>query len=178
MTVPFSRPVVDLTDGDLVLRSMRDEDADYELVVRWRGDARIAQWYGGQRNAPNDLAEARVRYRPRVLGYDETFPCIGELNGRPVAYVQFYPVLNASNYALDDADATWGVDLFVKRGRNLVLTDVGRVVYRYADEIFLLGREMMETMAGPPAAPPGAEGARRCPRRDVRCEPGGRGGAR
>jgi LysR family transcriptional activator of nhaA len=38
--------------------------------------------------------------------------------------------------------------LFVKRGRNLVLTDVGRLVYRYADEIFVLGREMQETLAG------------------------------
>jgi LysR family transcriptional regulator, transcriptional activator of nhaA len=47
-----------------------------------------------------------------------------------------------------------GEKLFVKRGRNLALTDVGRLVYRYADEIFLLGREMMETMAGRPSGRP------------------------
>ncbi len=41
-----------------------------------------------------------------------------------------------------------GEKLFMKQGRNLVLTDVGRVVFRYADEIFLLGREMQETLAG------------------------------
>ncbi|MCC6319662.1 MAG: transcriptional activator NhaR [Gemmatimonadaceae bacterium] len=41
-----------------------------------------------------------------------------------------------------------GEKLFVKRGRNLALTDVGRLVYRYADEIFVLGREMQETLAG------------------------------
>ncbi|MBL8959521.1 MAG: LysR family transcriptional regulator, partial [Gemmatimonadetes bacterium] len=41
-----------------------------------------------------------------------------------------------------------GEKLFMKRGRNLVLTDIGRVVYRYADEIFVLGREMQETLAG------------------------------
>jgi len=38
--------------------------------------------------------------------------------------------------------------LFVRQGRNLVLTDVGRMVYRYADEIFSLGREMMDTLRG------------------------------
>jgi LysR family transcriptional activator of nhaA len=41
-----------------------------------------------------------------------------------------------------------GEKLFVKRGRNLAMTDVGRLVYRYADEIFVLGREMQETLAG------------------------------
>lgn len=41
-----------------------------------------------------------------------------------------------------------GEKLFVKRGRNLALTDTGRLVYRYADEIFVLGREMQETLAG------------------------------
>lgn len=41
-----------------------------------------------------------------------------------------------------------GEKLFMKRGRNLVLTDVGRLVYRYADDIFVLGREMQETLAG------------------------------
>src|SRR5690606_1571049 len=30
----------------------------------------------------------------------------------------------------------------------LVLTDVGRVVFRYADEIFTLGREMIDTVRG------------------------------
>lgn len=51
-------------------------------------------------------------------------------------------------------EKAFGEKLFVKRGRNLALTDVGRLVYRYADEIFLLGREMMETMAGRPSGRP------------------------
>lgn len=38
--------------------------------------------------------------------------------------------------------------LFERVGRNLVLTDVGRVVYRYADEIFGLGRELLDTVKG------------------------------
>lgn len=44
-----------------------------------------------------------------------------------------------------------GERLFQRQGRALVLTDVGRVVYRYADEIFGIGREMMETLRGRPA---------------------------
>ena len=44
--------------------------------------------------------------------------------------------------------------LFVRQGRSLVLTDVGRVVYRYADEIFSLGREMMDALRGRPTRRP------------------------
>ena len=36
----------------------------------------------------------------------------------------------------------FGEKLFHRVGRRLELTDVGRLVYRYADEIFTLGREL------------------------------------
>ena len=45
-----------------------------------------------------------------------------------------------------------GGKLFQRVGRILEPTDLGRLVYRYADEIFFLGREMMETVRGRPVA--------------------------
>ena len=47
-----------------------------------------------------------------------------------------------------------GERLFQRQGRTLVLTDTGRVVYRYADEIFGIGRELLETLRGRPAGRP------------------------
>jgi len=47
-----------------------------------------------------------------------------------------------------------GGKLFQRAGRNLEPTDLGRMVFRYADEIFSLGREMMDTIRGRPAAGP------------------------
>lgn len=41
-----------------------------------------------------------------------------------------------------------GVKLLRKEGRKLVLTDTGRAVYHYADEIFALGREMTHMLKG------------------------------
>jgi LysR family transcriptional activator of nhaA len=41
-----------------------------------------------------------------------------------------------------------GEKLFVRSGRNLVLTDSGRVAFRYADEIFALGKEFQDTLKG------------------------------
>jgi len=43
-----------------------------------------------------------------------------------------------------------GQRLFDRSGRSLTLTEVGRTVYDYADEIFSLGREMLGTMRGLP----------------------------
>jgi LysR family transcriptional activator of nhaA len=47
-----------------------------------------------------------------------------------------------------------GERLLERRGRGLVLTDTGRVAYRYAEEIFGLGRELQETLAGRPSGRP------------------------
>jgi LysR family transcriptional activator of nhaA len=41
-----------------------------------------------------------------------------------------------------------GEKLFVKVGRKLELTETGRVAFRYADEIFTLGREMVDVVKG------------------------------
>ncbi|MEZ5356179.1 MAG: transcriptional activator NhaR [Bryobacteraceae bacterium] len=43
-----------------------------------------------------------------------------------------------------------GEKLFVKSGRGLALTEIGQVVYRYADEIFSLGRELQDVLKGRP----------------------------
>lgn len=44
--------------------------------------------------------------------------------------------------------------LFDRMGRKLVLTDTGRVVFDYANQIFLLGREMQEALRGHAAGKP------------------------
>jgi LysR family transcriptional activator of nhaA len=56
-----------------------------------------------------------------------------------------HPTLSAQIHALEDQ---LGEKLFTKVGRKLALTEVGRVAFRYADEIFTLGREMVATVHG------------------------------
>jgi len=41
-----------------------------------------------------------------------------------------------------------GENLFRRSGRSLALTEMGRVVFGYADEIFSLGQEMLNTVKG------------------------------
>jgi len=59
------------------------------------------------------------------------------------------PTVSAQVKLLEDM---LGDKLFERQGRRLVLTDTGRLVYRYADEIFGIGRELLETLKGRPSA--------------------------
>jgi LysR family transcriptional activator of nhaA len=47
-----------------------------------------------------------------------------------------------------------GEKLFERSGRRLALTEVGHLVFRYADEIFGLGRELQDALAGQPVGRP------------------------
>jgi LysR family transcriptional activator of nhaA len=56
-----------------------------------------------------------------------------------------HPTISGQIHKLEDV---LGEKLFARRGRSLVLTEAGRVAYRYADEIFSLGREFTDTLKG------------------------------
>ena len=55
------------------------------------------------------------------------------------------PTISAQIRSLEDA---LGHRLFDRIGRRLELTETGRTVYRYANDIFSLGRELKETLNG------------------------------
>lgn len=55
---------------------------------------------------------------------------------------------------LRELEQALGEKLFARVGRGLVLTETGQIVYRYADEIFSLGQEMMDTLRGRPTGRP------------------------
>ncbi len=47
-----------------------------------------------------------------------------------------------------------GEPLFARSGRRLVLTDMGRTVYDYAEDIFSLGQELLDTVRNRPTGRP------------------------
>ncbi len=55
---------------------------------------------------------------------------------------------------LKQLEETLGEKLFVKAGRGLALTDVGRTVFQYAEEIFGLGAELQDVLKGRPRGRP------------------------
>lgn len=61
------------------------------------------------------------------------------------------PTISGQIRALEEA---LGEKLFIRSGRLLELTEAGKLVYGYADEIFGLGNELQETLKGRPSGKP------------------------
>ena len=61
------------------------------------------------------------------------------------------PTISAQLRTLEEV---LGEKLFERSGRSLTLTEAGHMVYRYADEIFSLGHELLDTLKGQPTGKP------------------------
>lgn len=61
------------------------------------------------------------------------------------------PTISAQLHQLEQS---LGEKLLEKSGRGLALTEAGRIAFRYADEIFVLGREMRDTLRDRPTGRP------------------------
>src|SRR5689334_22627066 len=61
------------------------------------------------------------------------------------------PTVSEQIHALED---NLDEKLLRREGRRLVLTEMGRTVLRFADEIFLLGGELLDTVKGRPTGRP------------------------
>ena len=55
---------------------------------------------------------------------------------------------------LRNLEESFGERLLTRSARGVQPTEVGQVVYRYADDIFALGREMLDTVKGRPTGRP------------------------
>jgi LysR family transcriptional activator of nhaA len=56
-----------------------------------------------------------------------------------------HPTISGQIHRLEEV---LGEKLLARKGRNLVLTEAGRVAFRYADEIFGLGQEFLDAVKG------------------------------
>jgi LysR family transcriptional activator of nhaA len=61
------------------------------------------------------------------------------------------PTVSEQIHALEEA---LGERLLVRAGRGVAVTEVGKTVYRFADEIFALGRDLHDTIRGRPTGRP------------------------
>jgi LysR family transcriptional activator of nhaA len=72
--------------------------------------------------------------------------------GRAAALLRIsHTTVSAQIHALEEG---LGERLLQRRGRGLELTEMGRVVFTYAEQIFALGSELLESVRGHPAGGP------------------------
>jgi LysR family transcriptional activator of nhaA len=72
--------------------------------------------------------------------------------GRAAAKLRLaHPTVSSQVHTLEE---TLGEKLLARSGRQVVLTEVGKTVFSYADEIFSLGRELQDAVKGRPTGRP------------------------
>jgi aminoglycoside 6'-N-acetyltransferase len=99
----------------LVIRRMRDEHDEYALMVRWRNERHVREWWDPD-EPPLSIEGAERKYGPRTRADSATTACVIEQDDRPVGYIQFYPWVAEDTTALGIPpfdDQTWGLDVFV-----------------------------------------------------------------
>jgi len=85
------------------------------------------------------------------LFYFWTIASEGTITGASRKLHLAQPTISAQLRTLEEA---LGEKLSERKGRTLTLTETGHLVYHYADEIFSLGQELLDTLKGQPVGKP------------------------
>jgi len=116
-----SGPSVDL------IRRMREEPPEFELLVAWREEPHVAEWWDTD-DPPLTYERAVAEYLEDLEPPGHTIPCIIELSGRPIGYVQVYAwaafAKEAEEIGMPADEGAWGLDIFIG-DPSLIGTGVG-----------------------------------------------------
>ncbi len=126
-------------DGDLAIRRVRDEGDDYAWLVGWRNSPHVREWWDAD-EAPVTMEGVIEELGLRTGRDDPTVPCIIELAGTPVGFIQFYPWDAEEAYLAEIGlrlpAGAWGLDIFIGDG-GLAGRGIGsRAVRLLSDHLF------------------------------------------
>jgi aminoglycoside 6'-N-acetyltransferase len=126
-------------DGDLVIRRMRDDGADYERIVEWRNRPHVREWWDPD-DPPLTVAGWIDELRSSTGEADRSTACILEVSGTPIGYMQFYPWDDEQEY-LQEVGITlpagaWGLDIFIGESTLLDQGIGSRAVRLLSDHLF------------------------------------------
>jgi aminoglycoside 6'-N-acetyltransferase len=113
-----SPPLADAVahDDELVIRRLRDDPADMARMARWLNEPHVKQWWNPD-EPPMTAERAAAKYRERAHPSSPTTPCVVELSGRPIGYMQFYRWASWSREAevmsIPFGEGSYGVDIFI-----------------------------------------------------------------
>ena len=103
-------------EGELSIRLLRNEPADLGLLVAWRAEAHVHEWWDPDEPPPS-LEEVAEKYGARTDRSSPTTPCVIELGGRPIGYMQFYRWSSFPDevveMALPAIEGSFGLDIFI-----------------------------------------------------------------
>jgi aminoglycoside 6'-N-acetyltransferase len=126
-------------EGDLAVRRMRDHPDDYALIVAWRNNPHVREWWDPD-EPPMTMAAVIDQLEVLTRGGEPTTPCIIEVAGTPAGYLEFYPWDAEEAYlaeiGLSLPEGSWGLDIFIGESA-LISRGIGsRTVRLISDTLF------------------------------------------
>jgi aminoglycoside 6'-N-acetyltransferase len=126
-------------DADLVIRRLRHHPDDYALIVAWRNAPHVREWWDPD-EPPMTVAGVIDQLELLTRDDDPTTPCIIELAGVPVGYIEVYPWDAEAAYlaeiGLSLPQGSWGLDIFIGES-GLISKGIGsRTVRLISDTLF------------------------------------------
>lgn len=99
---------------NISIRLMQDSEKDYELMAKWLADPKVLEFYEGRDN-PHDLIKVKEKYSVKILNNVNVFPCILELDNKPLGYIQFYELEKEQKikFELSQNELSYGIDMFI-----------------------------------------------------------------
>lgn len=99
---------------DIVIRKLKDDYNDYELMAKWLSDEEVLKFYQGRDN-PSDINQIIKKYRPRIIGESSVISCIIEYNKKSIGYIQYYPIEDEEKdeFCYDKSELIYGIDVFI-----------------------------------------------------------------
>ncbi|HEX7064538.1 MAG TPA: GNAT family N-acetyltransferase [Bacillales bacterium] len=94
---------------EITVRKLEKEDE--QLLVAWLSDPQVLQFYEG-RDRPHDLEMVREHFYVD----DELHRCVFEFAGKPIGYIQFYPLekeFRRKYGYLNKDEKIYGMDQFI-----------------------------------------------------------------
>ncbi len=95
---------------------MSDDDTDYSTMAVWKNRPHVRRWWDPDL-PPATLGSTKDEYRQDVAPGSLSVPCIIELQGDPVGFIQFYRWASYSEDAKEVGipfdDSTYGIDVFI-----------------------------------------------------------------
>jgi aminoglycoside 6'-N-acetyltransferase len=105
---------------------------DFPLLAQWLAEPHVAEWWG---EVDDELASIAAS-----MSSIETRPMIVELDGRPIAYLQYYdPHLEEGHPYQDQPKGTLGIDVSVGPPQMLGIGHGSAIVRQLAGELFAGG---------------------------------------
>jgi aminoglycoside 6'-N-acetyltransferase len=109
-------------NGDIGIRKMEDNIADYKLMAKWLSTDELLDYYEGRSNS-FDFEKVIKKFKPRAKGESAVVPCLIEHNQKAIGYIQYFLIepdgydvgdaINMKNYKLP-----YGMDLFIGETDN------------------------------------------------------------